>query len=138
MGLDMYAYTVDLDALTAEQGEQGIDIPIYAIKDKFPGSVDTEFAYWRKFNPLHGWMRRLYERKGGTGSFNCDTVRLTSGDLLELRLDALRHDMPPEGGFFFGAEYEFSADDRREVLEFVDRALDAIEQGKAVFYDSWW
>lgn len=104
---------------------------------KESGLVDPEFAYWRKFNHLHGWMHRLYVSKGGTSpEFNCNTVRLMPADLDRLLLDA-KAGLSHTPGFFFGGE-DMDDHDRESIREFVAKARAAIREGKAVFYDSWW
>lgn len=111
----------------------------YWNKAKEEGIIDTDFAYWRKFNHLHGWMEKLYYSKGGKAdSFNCVNVRLTEQDLDVLQKQAEAMSLKPTEGFFFGSYEEFSEDDQYAVLEFVNKALEAISNGYAVFYDSWW
>ena len=101
--------------------------------------IDNCFAYWRKFNHLHGWMEKLYYSKGGKAdSFNCVNVRLTEQDLDVLQKQAEAMSLKPTEGFFFGTYEEFSEDDQYAVLKFVNEAREAISNGYAVFYDSWW
>ncbi len=119
MGLDMYAFSVP-EGTTLEDNE-----------DK------CELAYWRKFNALHGWMEELYRRRGGTGTFNCVPVKLTSGDL-----DLLEHDigvnaLTPVEGFFFG-EQTIYPEDVEATKQFIADARDQIADGRDVYYDSWW
>lgn len=103
------------------------------------GWFDPDFAYWRKFNILHGWMAQLYRSKGGTDpDFNCNTVRIELDDLDRLESCAKLGAMMPVPGFFFGSDEPFNEDDKQEVLGFVQRARDAIANGMAVYYDSWW
>lgn len=111
----------------------------YEKKAKEEGIIDNDFAYWRKFNHLHGWMEKLYYSKGGKAdSFNCVNVRLTEQDLDVLQKQAETMSLKPTEGFFFGTYEEFSEDDQYAVLEFVNKAREAISNGYAVFYDSWW
>lgn len=111
----------------------------YWNKAKEEGIIDDDFAYWRKFNHLHGWMEKLYYYKGGKAdSFNCVNVRLTEQDLDVLQKQAEAMSLKPTEGFFFGTYEEFSEDDKYAVLEFVNKAREAISNGYAVFYDSWW
>ena len=103
------------------------------------GLMDTDFAYWRKFNHLHGWMEQLYRQKGGTqDSFNCTTVRLMPDDLDRLASLATMKALAPTAGFFFGGQEPFGDEDKEEVLAFVAKAREAIADGYAVLYDSWW
>lgn len=137
MGLDMYAYT----ARKAIVGEAQVDLNDRLFTDgNAREGVDTEFAYWRKFNILHGWMERLYRKKGGAReSFNCTTLRLDPEDLDLLEADARSGDnMTATKGFFFGGDEAFDADDQQEILDFVAKAREAQAQGLVVLYDSWW
>lgn len=107
-------------------------------KAKEQGFFDPDFAYWRKFNALHGWMRDLYNDKGGRDpEFNCNTVRLNEIDLDTLQGMALAGELKPTEGFFFGPQ-EVNLEDLESINEFIDKARAAIADGKAVFYDSWW
>lgn len=126
MGLDMYAFIVDADKV----GDKVTDVAL--------GDGATEICYWRKFNALHGWMEDLYRQKGGSkASFNCTTVRLTANDLDRLEMDTGNNKLVPVNGFFFGAQ-EIDSEDLESVATFVKVARQAIADGKAVFYDSWW
>lgn len=125
MGLDMYAYTVD----TTTVGDGVTDVTL--------GDNAMEICYWRKFNALHGWMEDLYRLKGGSkDSFNCTTVRLTANDLDRLEMDAGQNKLVPRNGFF--GSQEIYPEDLESVADFVKVAREAIAEGKAVFYDSWW
>ena len=136
MGLDMYAYTCDAESV----GDQQVDIKIYNEDGSHAvGNLDREFAYWRKFNHLHGWMNKLYDKKGGTSlSFNCDTVRLMPEDIDVLESLASLKALPATPGFFFGGDDLFDDDDKESVLDFVQKSRAAFSEGKAVIYDSWW
>lgn len=126
MGLDMYAFIVNADKV----GDKVTDVAL--------GDGATEICYWRKFNALHGWMEDLYRQKGGSKeSFNCTTVRLTADDLDRLEMDTGNNKLVPVNGFFFGAQ-EIDSEDLESVATFVKVAKQAIADGKAVFYDSWW
>ena len=136
MGLDMYAYTAPAELV----GDQQVDLGDKLFDNGHPvEGVDTDFAYWRKFNHLHGWMEQLYRKKGGTmPSFNCTTVRLMPEDLDVLESLAKAKALTPTAGFFFGGDELFDEDDQASVLEFVGKARAAIGEGKACVYDSWW
>jgi hypothetical protein len=126
MGLDMYAFIVDADGV----GDAVTDVAL--------GDTATEICYWRKFNALHGWMEDLYRQKGGSKeSFNCTTLRLDARDLDCLEMDTGNNKLIPVNGFFFGAQ-EIYPEDLESVATFVKVARQAIADGKAVFYDSWW
>ena len=129
MGLDMYAWRVKandvIDDFTVAKDEEGYS--------KF-----EEIHYWRKHHDLHGWMEKLYRNKGGAKeSFNCVPVRLTMENLDALQFDLLNDALPETQGFFFGTnppDLESLAED----LKFIQKARDAINEGDAVYYDSWW
>ena len=126
MGLDMYAFIVDADSV----GSATVDVAL--------GDGADQVSYWRKFNALHGWMEDLYRQKGGSkDSFNCTTVRLTANDLDRLEMDTGNNKLVPVNGFFFGIQ-EIDSEDLESVATFVKVARQAIADGKAVFYDSWW
>ena len=126
MGLDMYAFAVKADSF----GDRVVD----AVMD----DDAMQISYWRKFNALHGWMEDLYRLKGGAkDSFNCTTVRLDLKDLDRLEMDTGNNKLIPRNGFFFGAQ-EIDSEDLESVATFVKVARQAIADGKAVFYDSWW
>ena len=132
MGLDMYAFTVAADAA----GDNVVDLETnYGTDNEL---AKTELFYWRKFNALHGWMEDLYRIKGGAKeSFNCTTVRLTSKDLDRLEMDTGNNKLVPINGFFFG-EQTLYPEDLESVAIFVAKAREALDYGKAVYYDSWW
>lgn len=124
MGLDQYAFAVN-------KADQHLQDP-----------PREELAYWRKHPNLHGWMESLWrstledEDDLEYGAFNCVAVELTEADLDELEKNILNQALPHTTGFFFGDdsdEYYREAD-----LKFIALARQAIADGKAVFYDSWW
>ena len=130
MGLDQYAYAAS--EIKSEDRE--------------------ELAYWRKHNRLQGWMEKLWEKKGRPhfddianplGDFNCQPVELTLSDIEQLEAHVENKSLPETGGFFFGgdsyAEYENPDWGYKETdLEFIGLARKALQEGKKVFYDSWW
>ena len=127
MGLDMYAFTVNADSV----GDKVTDVAL--------GDNAMEICYWRKFNALHGWMEDLYRLKGGAkDSFNCTTLRLDLKDLDRLEMDVGANKLVPRNGFFFGDTSTIYPEDLESVADFVKMARQAISDGKAVFYDSWW
>lgn len=126
MGLDMYAYRVKKE---------------YVVNDfEFNSDQDPaeDMAYWRKFNALHGWMERLYRDRGGPkDSFNCAPIRLHLEDLDQLQRDIGENNLQPVSGFFFG-EQTIYPEDIASAMKFIFEAREAIKQGDAVYYDSWW
>ena len=126
MGLDMYAFSVDVEVARG------------GVTDVALGDNAEQISYWRKFNALHGWMEDLYRQKRGSKeSFNCTTVRLDLADLDRLEMDTGNNKLIPVNGFFFGAQ-EIYPEDLESVATFVKVARQALADGKAVFYDSWW
>ena len=129
MGLDMYAWRVKAEDAVGE-----FDIA----KDEEGYSKIEEIFYWRKHHDLHGWMENLYRAKGGDKeSFNCVKVRLTDTDLDNLMIDVMNKKLPATRGFFFGDNPQ---DDESVIndLKFIASAKEAIQEGDAVYYDSWW
>jgi hypothetical protein len=122
MGLDMYAKVRD--------GK--FDKPA----DFEELEADEELYYWRKHPNLHGWMHNLYRLKGGTSEdFNLNTVEVTSADLDTLEKVVLGQSLPETSGFFFG---QTTPDRIGEDIEFIRLARAAIEDGRSVYYTSWW
>lgn len=119
MGLDSFIKIVNLEHVI----------------DDFEFSKDSkqiEFEYWRKHHPLHGWMRRLFVRKGGDVSinqFNCDYVRVTIEDLESLKNDMDWHDE-------YGEQYDHEYND----FKFVAKAISFLERNpdKALYFYSWY
>ena len=129
MGLDMFAWRVK-----AEDVVNDFEIA----KDEEGHSKIEEIFYWRKHHDLHGWMENLYRAKGGDKeSFNCVKVRLTDTDLDNLMIDVMNKKLPATRGFFFGDNPQ---DDESVMndLKFITLAKQAIREGDAVYYDSWW
>ena len=121
MGLDMYAFTT------------GENIP--AVDFEQPKDA-AELFYWRKHPNLHGWMEELYLFKGGSDEyFNCVPVRLDEYDLDYLERLVFADELPLTTGFFFG---ESQPEDKKDDVEFIQKARAAISEGKRVYYTSWW
>jgi hypothetical protein len=117
MGLDMYAYTAAKEQANYETEQR-------------------EIAYWRKHPSLHGWMQRLWESRGNSGSFNGDELELTWEDLDLLEAVVKQRALPDTQGFFFGDsadDYYYQAD-----LDFIKQARTELFSGLRVFYNSSW
>ena len=130
MGLDMWAFAVPKDLVkhAATDVEFGDDTE----------KAQEGLANWRKHHDLHGWMKNLYNEKGGKAqSFNCVTVQLEEKDLNRLEEDVKSNQLPQTTGFFFGNNPP-NDDTIEEDLEFVQKAREAIKEGKVVYYYSWW
>jgi hypothetical protein len=123
MGLDMYARKTKADL-------------VGVVDFKMPELDQEDLYYWRKHPNLHGWMRDLYFKKGGTSpDFNVNPVILTLEDLSQLELDVKVAALPETEGFFFGVS---QPEDRDDDLEFIRLAREAIAEGYKVFYYAWW
>jgi len=85
-----------------------------------------EVAYWRKLHELQTWMYQLYKKKGGTEDFNCINLVLTLEDLKELETDI-------QSGLF-----RCDPHDDNSVLTCIESAKECINEGKIVYYTSWW
>jgi hypothetical protein len=124
MGLDMYAFAVEkadaIDPLTLK-----------------PDCNREKLHYWRKHHDLHGWMQDLFIQKGGEGDFNCQVIELDDDELDSLEVALLDGNLPCTTGFFFGNNPP-DAESIKDDLEFIAKARQAIKDGKAVYYDSWW
>jgi len=108
MGLDQYAF--------ARRGEEKLDI-----------------AWWRKHANLEGWMANLYEKRGGTDTFNCVELRLFEDDIFAL--EQQYRNFTQAAGFFWGESCE---DDDEVTKEFIEEAKSFIENGWEIIYTSWW
>jgi hypothetical protein len=113
MGLDQYAYSRE--------------------------AVGTADYQWRKHPNLQGWMERLWRQKfdlrPDEGDFCCE-LELFKSDIIKLMADIQAGNLPATEGFFFGDD----ADEyyRKQDMEFCDWALNEIENGREVYYDSSW
>lgn len=128
MGLDMYAYAVKKTPDLKDVDQNLADCEV----------INGELYYWRKHHDLHGWMEDLYREKNGKAElFNCVSVRLYQGDLLNLQLAIANKELPETTGFFFG---NYPPDEDTDVLDlgFIAKALAEIKKGNAVYYTSWW
>ena len=130
MGLDMWAFAVPKDLVK----HAPTDVEFGDDTEK----AQEDLASWRKHHDLHGWMKNLYNEKGGKAqSFNCVTVQLEEEDLNRLEEDVKSNQLPQTTGFFFGNNPP-NDDTIEEDLEFVQKAREAIKEGKVVYYNSWW
>lgn len=138
MGLDQYAYV----ASRAGQREEFYENSVYdEDKKEFVNpnvSEPQEIAYWRKHPNLQGWMRKLWEAKGGSGEFNGDELELTWEDVDMLEYDIKNGHMSRLGtsGFFFGDPSDSYY--KEKDLKFCLDAKAELFLGRKVFYNSSW
>jgi hypothetical protein len=128
MGLDMYCWAIEPKKIKVLE-----DILAEFKKDQKP----EELFYWRKHHDLHGYFENLYRERGGEDEFNCVKLRLYETDLDNLEQDVINKKLPQTTGFFFGDQPVTDEDVENDLL-FIAKARQAIKEGKAVFYDSWW
>ena len=127
MGLDQFAFK------TKAKLNSPVDF-----QAQVQGADTEELHNWRKHPNLHGWMESLYRQKGGQGQdFNCNPVELTQEDIDRLAISILEGELPSTSGFFFG-ESTGNQEEESDDLEFCKKASEAIKEGYAVYYDSWW
>lgn len=126
-----------------EQSDNVVDI-----NDNIGDRMEAPY-YWRKHARLQQFMMALWHSKkdeetpfGVMGSdFNCVPLMLTKEDVLKLQKLVQNDDLPfcPDG-FFWG--HQFQEESMREYkeqdLEFCEKALKWIEEGKEVFYECSW
>lgn len=67
--------------------------------------------------------------------FNQVFVRLTKEDIAELGVVIASRTLPKTTGFFFG---ESNGEERDDDLLFIGNALKILEEGKHIYYSSWW
>ena len=120
MGLDQYAYIKENSGeIDGKPQEQHIDV-----------------ATWRKHPNLQGYMEALWRKRGGKGEFNCVSVELSWQDVHDLASTIIEGKLPETAGFFFGSD----ADEhyKKDDLKFVSKALKHINEGRKIYYSSWW
>ena len=116
----------------------GLDM--YLFSRSSPDAQPERIGYWRKHRNLHRlieqwWQEACCPDDHGEG-FNCIPFRLTREQCEEILRLSEAHAVPQgEPGFFFG-ESELSDDE--ETAEIMRKALEAIDAGQEVYYDSWW
>jgi hypothetical protein len=121
MGLDQFAYFLNETETEKYLGGESV-------------GRDEDF-YWRKHPNLQGWMEKLWKSKGGEGEFNCVHVELTRADVEKLEMDIVSNQLPATTGFFYG---QSDGSENPYDVTFCQQAKKAIEEGKKVFYSSWW
>ena len=130
MGLDQYAYVVKKTKSLQDIYDNDATTRPYIVND--------ELTYWRKHYELHRWMFNLAKKKGfkgGKEDFNCIMVRLEEEDIESLR-EEIRNRRFTEAVHDCDKDVFEMDKDRDE--RFCDEAEQALEEGFAVFYDSWW
>jgi hypothetical protein len=138
MGLDMYAYVASKEG-QRDAWWDGAELNPETNDFENPHmSRPQELAYWRKHPNMHGWMKKLWEAKGGSGDFNGDELELTWEDIEMLEHDIKNGHMSHLGtkGFFFGDPKDSYYKDYD--LQFCIDAKAELFLGRKVFYNSSW
>lgn len=125
MGLDAYVRTID------DPNNEYKDI-IEDEKTRVLFDYDSDnFWYWRKDYLIHDCMYKAAKEKGYIGDgndFNCVLVRIDQKDLdaIKKKYDAFT---PKEStGRYM----------KNNALSFCAKAKEKLEEGKHLYYDSWW
>jgi hypothetical protein len=104
---------------------------------------------WRKHARLQEYMRQLWYQKQGKEApfgvmgceFNCVDLYLDKADIVDLKNKITTYSLPEaKDGFFWGQQYQ---DEEMRAsasydLDFCDKALAWLDQGKKVWYSCWW
>lgn len=125
MGLDMYAFFVEKENAISD-GECRLAY----------GQVED--YYWRKDYNLHDWMEKLWEKRTGNtnrSDFNCVQIRLYKEDIEELEEAIKSWEIDDSEPFSFK---KYNSNMKEHDLQFCHDAKEAIKDGYAVYYDSWW
>ena len=115
--MDSWVYTMDIANAIDDFTFNKEDIP----------AERRELMYWRKHHDLHKWMKRLFIQKGGDvipNQFNCDYVRLVMEDIERLEQDMHWVDEDPSC-------YE-------NDMDFIQMAKRELNDGKALYFSSWY
>jgi len=98
------------------------------------------FAYHRKFNALEGFMAGLWH-ESHNGEFNCEELEINHAILDRLEELARNKSLEPTSGFFFGSTEKdmYYEEDLEDLLnKVIPAARERLNNGKRVFYSSWW
>jgi hypothetical protein len=126
MGLDMYAFWTE-----------GSDEENQKIHNEGGEVATNELAYWRKVRQVHNFMEDIYKERGGTDTFNCIPLELTKNNLEALAAAMDCNELREDTGFFFG-DWNMDEESKEYTHKFIKEAIKLIDEGKHVFYDSWW
>ena len=116
MGLDQFAYKI----------MNYIPKSSINFEDDFYKTNHEELYYWRKNYKLQTWMRNLYIAKGGQDEFNRNVLLLTIDDIKKLER------------WLNENKDECIDEEKKTTLTFCELAIDAINNGYTIIYDSWW
>ena len=123
MGLDMMAGWAD----QPEPRQQANVVAIEEPKIK----IHCEFE-WRK----HARLQQVMD-----ADFNCEDLELFEEDIKDLKKKVEDNNLPfCSDGFFWGHQFQEEAmrEYKEQDLDFCEKALAWIADGKKVFYSCWW
>ncbi len=121
MDRDMYAYT------TSD--------PVRDVDFARPDDMEELFC-WRNHSNLHAWMERLYRSKGGEDPrFNLSPVCLDSADIDALEGAVAEDRLGYDDACLAGGS---TPEDKKDDIEFIHRARDALARGRRLFYIASW
>ncbi len=135
MGLDMHAGYLHPKP---ERSDNVVDI-----KDDIGNRMEAPY-YWRKHARLQEHMTQLWHKKNGGNEYGFnggDVLILTKEDILELKHLVETDDLPfCQGGFFWGHQFQEQscAEYKKQDLKFCEDALQWLEEGREVWYESSW
>lgn len=128
MGLDQNAFSI-----------KKADLPLLNTQEYFDGKLAIEsieeLMYWRKHANLQGWATAIFDQTGQHEVFNGQNLVLVKDDLFELRQLVLKGELETATGFFWGTSDE---EHDKMTLEFIDKALQAIDEDKVIIYTCSW
>lgn len=95
-----------------------------------------EVAYFRKHSDLHGWLTEKWlERHPEETDFNTSYMEITPELLSQMADYANQSEHEHHQGFFWGQSYDSDWERTKEVCE---QIKDILDEGRKVFYYSWW
>lgn len=113
----------------------GLDQSWFTVVDGKVKELET-FATHRKVGALEGFMANEYKLQGETGVFNCIDLTVTKEMLLKLANLVFSDDLDTDvSGFFWG---DFHKNDIVEIMTAAAKAKVLLDDGKKVYYSSWW
>lgn len=125
MGLDQYWFATKTKEEKVEATLKGDD----------PNEVAYEFGSHRKWWDLNEFMAANYWNNAGS-DMNCANIYLTRQMVLEIQQWAYDYVLETVGGDV-DAAWDRSGD-AEDLTNWTDEMLDALEEGREVFYHPWW
>ena len=124
----------------------GLDMMFYKKNER--ENEDRDVAFWRKMPSIHEWFRQLGIKKGIDGckdpdEFNGIEVPITKEDITNLTNDLCTKNINYDvEGFFFGSDSEMNDVQFARYMEYnfeqIVSILEELDDGKELYYTSWW